>query len=340
MTDRFFLPEKPLQRFLELESALRTRFSWWHGLSSVRVAGLTLTTVDGKPRHLVNELWSLSERLKRRSGLVGPFQSSVRHIVAAILIRNGDDADGFFQEFQRVRLLLREARLPRGQTYQGIATLMLRDQAATQGWKVVRRSQVERTRAVYAEMKLHHPWITGGDDLPLAALLSGSEDSPKRMGARFEHLYQGLCGYRFSRGNPLQAVSHLLYLHPEEDDLVMRRFRDLYHAFKDRGLWMFEGDYDEIAVLTFLSQSPAEVATRVLEHRRQTAMLRPRPGRNESFSLACHTAFLELAQVGSSNQPLLDAAAVARIVTIIQAQQGAAVAAAAGAGAAAAAASS
>jgi len=333
--DRFYLPEQPLDRFCEVFAAIRSHSQIWDGYSSLRSAALALTTMQGRPRELASEMRQTAEAMKITSGWTSPLRSSIRFMVATALMRSGHTTEALMREVERVTPMFREEKLPRGRAYEMLAVVILQDQASQQGWQRIRREQVRRLALVFRQMKKNHPWLTGADDFACAALLANSSDSPQRISNRVEGFYQGLHQLRFTRGNALQTVSHLLYIHPCDDQVAMRRFRDLYYGFKAHKLWMFESDYDEIACLSFLDQRPATIIDLVLRHRGQLSEIRPRIGRNESFSLACHTAFLELAGEIKDPQQISQIALMIQAQAIIQAQQAAVIAATSGGAAAA-----
>ena len=318
----------PLARFQDVFQAIRKDARWWSSFTCLRYSALTLATVDGNPSNLARKLWSNAESLKRGGGWTSPLQSSVRFLLAAALIGQDRSLDRFFAEVERVHVFFREAKLPRGRAHEMLATLVLQQQAIEAGNSQVRREQVSRLKAVFAQMKSDHPWLTGADDYPTAALLIGGKDSVRQISSRVEALYQGLRQYRFSQGNALQTVSHMLYMHPEPDHQVLRRFQNLYDTFKGRRLWMGEGDYDEIACLTYLDQSASQIADTVLKHRTAIQSLKPRMGKNESFSLACHTAFLELLGPNHQLHWIVDMASIIQAQSVINAQEAAAVSAA------------
>lgn len=322
------MPADPLARFQDVFQAIRKDARWWSSFTCLRYSALALTTVDGSPSKLARQLWSTAESLKRGGGWTSPLQSSIRFLVAAALIRQGRNLDRYFAEVERVHVFFREAKLPRGRAHEMLATLVLQQQAVDAGNSQIRRDQISRLQAVFALMKKDHPWLTSANDYPTAALLIGGNDSPRQISSRVEALYQGLRQYRFGRGSALQTVSHMLYLHPEPDHQVLRRFQNLYDNFKSRRLWMSETDYDEIACLTYLDHSAAQIADMVLKHRASIQGLKPRMGKNESFSLACHTAFLAMLDRTKQLDWIVDMASIIQAQSIVKAQQAAAVAAA------------
>ena len=176
-------------------------------------------------------------------------------------------------------------------------------------------------------MKRHHPFLTGQDDYATCALLTGTDGAPSEVATRCEVFYEGLRDLGFRRGNALQSVSHVLVFAPDDDRVVMQRFRRLYDAFQEAGLWMHTGDYDEVAALSFLDRDASRVVSTVLSHREPIAAARPRPGKEQSFSLACGTAFLELARDGVVHEEVRDTQNVLAVQAILQAQQAAMIAA-------------
>ena len=115
-----------------------------------------------------------------------------------------------------------------------------------------------------------------------------------------------------------------MFFNPAEDRIAADRFDALFHAFKQQGLWMHGGDYDEMAILSFVDAAPDNVVGCVLDHREKISALRPRPGKEISFSLACGTAFLELAR--GSVGDILDTAQLLQLQAILDAQTAAVIA--------------
>jgi len=328
------LPERPLDRFLELLDALLADKKWTEGVAPLRYAASTLMTMPGDAPRVARDLRRIADELLDRAGWFGPLKSPARFAVAAILLRSGIDAATFTDEVTRVDGLFKERGLKRRSVLSCLAILLLFDHARREGRRVD-GPLVSRFGQVYEAMASHHGFLTGLDDYPACALLAGLDGTPSDVARRCERFYDGLRDLGFRRGNALQSVSHMLVFAPEADDVVMRRFRALYDAFDKAGLWMNTGDYDEVAALSFLDRPAATVVSTTLRHREVLAKHKPRPGRELSFSLACGTAFLELAG-GGADERLRGTQNVLAIQAILQAQQAAMIAAVAASSAAAA----
>ncbi|MEO0651787.1 MAG: DUF4003 family protein, partial [Planctomycetota bacterium] len=189
--------------------------------------------------------------------------------------------------------------------------------------------QVGRLAAVHRGIKEFRPGLTGRDDYAAAALLASTGDPIEHIVDRVEGLYHLLHYLRFHRGNQLQLASHLLYFAVESDQTLATRFRLLFDAFERAGLWMNEGDYDEIALLASLQVPSAELVRRVLADRdRIRAELSPRPSPQQGFELAAATTLLGLASTGGVCSQAYAGLGITQIVALMQAQQVAMLAAA------------
>lgn len=315
--------DRPLERFLELFVAVDDARRWFEDVSALRYAAVALVTSEGAPTAIVARLRDVALTLKDRAGWFGAMQSSIRFVVAALLVRNGDDPERFCDELEQAQGIFKDVGLKPRSVHSALAVIVLRgpDRAP------VDRRAVERMKAIHEAMKQEHWWITGVDDYPTAALLALSTASVSEIAHRLERFYQGLADLGFKPGSALQTVSHLLFFNPTADEVCMRRFRALFEAFKAESLHMHSGDYDEIAYLTYLPQSVAQIVDTTLAHRVRIAALRPRAGKDQSFSLACNTALLELAGRDEQLQRITDVQALLQVQSILQAQQAAAAAA-------------
>jgi len=331
------LAADPLNRFRDLYDALNAERGWFGDPSSLRFAAMTAVTCQGSPAEVTSAIRSMAEEIKRLSGWFGELNSSLRFIVSAILVLNRDSASDFLAEVERGRELFRQASLRRGGIYETIAILILRLQ---NDLAPITTEAVIRFKAIYEEMKRHHWWLTGPDDFPACAILVGQEASPGEIGAAIERIYQALNETGFSTGDPLQTAANLLYLSRLDPDVAAERYFELANGFRQSGVAIWQSDYDELAILTFLNHPPYRVVERVLEHRKAMEELKPKPDRSLTFNLAASIAFLELVQLDENLGAITDAKALMDMQSIINAQQAAAAAAASSAATAAAASSS
>jgi len=224
-----------------------------------------------------------------------------------------------------VRDLFRQVGLRRGGIYETMAIWVLRAGADLEPVTV---ETVERMRAMYEMMKGYHWWLTGPDDFPACAILVGQEGTPGAIGAAIEQTYQALHDLGGSRGDPLQTAANLLYLSRLEPREAARRFHALADGFRAAEVAIWQSDYDELAILTFLDHPTDRIVERVLDRRRHMTALSPKPDRSLTFNLAASIAFLELVRCDRELTQIADAKALLDMQAILNAQQAAACAAA------------
>lgn len=321
-----YFPADPVARLLELSQAIANDKRWFQGWSMLRYAAVGLITSAGEPEERSNALFEVADELKASAGWFGTLNSDVRFCIAASLMRHGHSAAEFSLEFDALRKHFRALKLPRGEAQEAMACLVLMN-AAPDG--VPSRAQAEALARVYVEMKAQHRILTDCNDLPAAALLSTTGDALDEIIERVEALHDGLRDMSFKRGNQLQLASHLLYFAPDADAVVLERFRGLYDSFREAGLRMNAGDYDEVSILAFLEHEPRRIVQRLLEDRERLRRDIPSSlSKQEGFTLATSTTFLHLATHDRRDERVVDALQMAQVLTLLQAQQAAAMVAA------------
>ncbi len=335
--NEFTIPERPLDRFIELYDALRERKKWYESVMPLRYSALTLATVPGSAREITERIFAIADDLKSRAGWFGPLNSPIRFAVAAVLHADGDSAASFCKDVERIQKLMREEKMRRGAAYEVLAIMILRRTGERRSLSAV---DVRRFAALFRRLREDHRWLTGADDYPMCALLSATGDPVEEIGPRVESCYRALRQGGLSQGNPLQSASHILYFCPRETKAAVEQFLALRDEFRAAKIRIFQTDYDELAALAFLDHDARAIVARVKEHRVPLSNLRPKPDRNTSFSLACGTTFLDLVRRDRDFKEIHDARLLVQIQGILAAQQAAAVAAVAATSAAAAASSS
>jgi len=325
------LPEDPLGRFRGIYDVLNAERGWFGDASALRFSAVTAITCPGDAGTVAANIRQAADAIKEESGWFGTLSSNLRFIVGAMLVLHQDNARDFLAEVKRVRELFREAGLRRAAVYETMAILVLRTKAdkAPVSDRVVREF-----KELYEEMKRHHWWLTGPDDFPACAILVGEKAPVQQIGQDIEAIYQALNAKGFSKGDPLQTAANILYLARVRADQAASRYAALAEGFREQGVSIWQSDYDELAILSFLDHPAKHIVECVLRHREAMTSLSPKPDRSLTFNLAASTTFLELARLNKDLKVITDAKALLDMQAIISAQQAAAAAAAASAAAA------
>lgn len=316
------IPKDPLSRFCALYHVLLDGRPWWRDSGQLRYAALALTSLNGDPTALAARLETLRVELVKDTPWYQ--RSPVETLLLAALLRHGSEPRAFLDELARAKGLLKAHFRFRDAVFEALAIELMRV-ASPDGR--VSAEQVARMIAVYARMKQDHPWLTQQTDWPACVLLAQTGASPEAIGARLEAIFQALRAHGFGRSDRLQAAAQALYFHREEPTALARRFQRLYAEFRASGLWMNSEDYDEVSILCFSPDGPAECIARVLRHRERILTLPRNPGKQTGFTLACGTALLEALGEGGEAALLTEVQLLWSIEAVIAAQRAAAAAA-------------
>ena len=321
---------EPVSVYLDTFESLRRQKRWTTNTMVLRFAALTLASLDLHDPH--GDLETTAKTLRKGAGWFGPLNSEIRYIVAAMILRKGRPAKAVHTEVKRVRTAFRKHRLPRSGIPATMAALIL---VLEEEGRSVRVATLDRMGRIYRSWKTDHRWITGADDLPMAALHAIRDESVEALSTRVEVAYRGLRDAGFSRGNPLQFVSHVLALDPRGVDEAVGRFRRIAAALKKRKERTGTSRYDEMAILALTSADPMSLVRTVLDYRDRLRKARRRPPREIAFSLAAGMAMAEDAERGAKLGDVRDRAALQQVQAILAAQQAAVIAAVAASSAAA-----
>lgn len=255
----------PLARYRALAAAIERPSGFLTDRVPLRLAAINLVPVAGDPDALAGRFYAIDAALARRLGVFSGTSAAVRQVIAAQLLKHGDDPDRFLDEVARVNALFRDVGLRRGGVYETLAALILRrvlHGAATE------RAHIERLAALYAEMKRHHWWLTGPDDFPACAMLLGHPGTPTEIGDRIEAIYQTLRrDADLWPGEALQTAANVLYLAGLEPAELAARFVELTRAFRAAGAKIGQDEYDELALLCFVAQPVARIVETVIGYR-------------------------------------------------------------------------
>ncbi len=321
MQPRIVIPENPLARFRSLYQALERDRRWWRDSARLRYAAMAAICTQGDPATIASGIRSMERALKEASPWHMDVGSHIRFIVGAILYQNGDGAKSFINAFVRTRKMFRDEKLRRALAMELLAFLVLRIQA---GGGSVTKQKIRRFREIYDEMKQHHKWLTGADDFPACAILSGQDGTPKRIGDRIEQIYTELRCQKFRAGNPLQTAANILFIVDGTPQILAERAGNLRTLFNEHKVRASEKHYDELALLSFLEVPGEKIVGRVLAIREDiNNKIRPRFDTVTAFNAAAGIAFVEFGGHEADSVALTNAKSLIDIQAVVAAQQAA-----------------
>ncbi|PRP90120.1 hypothetical protein ENSA5_67380 [Enhygromyxa salina] len=305
----------PVARFKALDEALELSRGALTNRIAQRLAAVNLILTPGDPAELAAAARTLQGEFAARLGMTKA-PPSLRLIFAALLLRHGDTADALADEADRVSRMMRVVGLRWGSTFELIATMAMRVHA--RGMPIP-EAQIERMRAIYEAMKVHHWWLTGPEDFPTCALLTTRPGSPEALAGRAHEIYEAIHSeLSVMRGDPLQTASNILALADAPPADLTHRFGALMRDFKAAGIKIRADRFDELAVLCFLPRSSAAVVETVVEYDRQLSEHVKWHEKLMTFGFASNLAFIHIVGNDPELGALADVKPLLDIMWIIQ----------------------
>lgn len=259
------------------------------------------------------KLQQCKEIIKSQTGVFSNFRGNLRPALAAMLAAGERPEEKMSMAFENYRILKQDFW---GSEYLALAAFLLTD--------IANPYQVEekagRGKAIYQRMKKEHPFLTSSEDSVFAVMMAFSEKTDDELIEDMEACYQALKA-KFSIGNTLQTVSHVLAMAPgapaEKADRVISLFEALWNAD------VKYGKYYELSTLAALAVMDVDLPTVTEEIREADEFLASQkgygffgPGRGVR---AMHAAMIVSDQYAAREQ--VDTAAMAGTLAMIIAQQ-------------------
>jgi hypothetical protein len=310
-----------IERYLYVFDSLRRRKRWSTDANVLRFAALTLAASDMTDPGA--KLEQVAEVLKKEAGGFSPLGSSIRHAVAAMLIHRGLDPVEIVRRVKETLTAFKEHGLRKGGAHPLLAALLLVLHA--DGGSVA-HGKITALKAIVDRWDEDHSFLTGVDDYPMAAMHAVREASVEQLGLEVEKSYQLLHKAKFSRGNQLQLVSHLLMLSELGPQEAAQRFVRMAAALKRKGQRIWQSQYDEVALLVLSGARVDEVATKVVKYRDRLRAVKPRPQAAIAFSIAAGIVLAEQTERVRGLKGATAAASLRAVQTLIEAQQAAVIA--------------
>ncbi|PRP95182.1 DUF4003 family protein [Enhygromyxa salina] len=307
----------PIARFFALDAALELSRGLLGDRSAQRLAAASLVLVRGEPEQIATELRETAKQFQQLIPWRIGFAPQLHLMFAAALLRHDDTPEALVEEVARVRPIMRKLGMRWAPVYEFIAILAMR----TLGdGAPIERAQVERMRDLYEAMKRHHWVLTGPEDFPACALLTTRAGTPAQLAQYAHEIYEALRAGGRGRGDPLQTASNLLAMLASEQLTPLalsERFLVLVSAFEQAGQKISAAEYDEIALLCFLSRPVAAIVETVADYTQQLgAQIRWFEG-DHAFGFASNLAFVRLVGRDPVLGPIADFKALLDMYTIL-----------------------
>ena len=295
---------EPLDRFRAICLALGTGSRWWSDSAWLRFAAQAAAMRPADPGETARAIAATADQLCQQAHWYETLASPLNQVIAATLVQMGDSAAAFTAEVVAARKLFHAAGFHLEGRHLVTAILALR---VLSGGRSATTRVVERMHELYVRMKAHHWWLTGGEEVPLCALLTAHPGTAEEIAAAIDVTYHHLHGQGFASGKHLLTAANLLALAVGPAPVAAERFLALGKIIHQRSLPFWSEEYEGVALLSLLDHDPELVLTRLEEVTEALEELLPLQFTEVDFNVAVDLVYLDLvrfdAQLRRLGQP-------------------------------------
>ena len=299
------------ERFVSNRQAVHDAFKW--DSDYIHPVCANLFCVYGKAAD-TEQLKACKKIIEDQTGIFSNFRGNIRPALASMLALSDQPEERMSQALEYYKLLKEEFW---GSEYLALVSFLLTNLAD--------KSQVEekasRGKVIYKRMQKEHPFLTSSEDSVFAVLMAFSDKTDDDLIADMEACYQALKA-RFSIGNKLQTVSHILALADGAPEEKAGRVIDLYNALREAGVKY--GKYHELSTLAALSVTGESIASLADDIQQVDGFLKEQKGYGGLFGLDAKTRAMHAALLVSdlyANQEQTNTAAMTSTLMQIIAQE-------------------
>jgi len=238
--------------------ALAKAFPWEMNLSQHFVA-LIYAQKEGKEVD-VERIKEMSRFIKEETGGFSEYRGNNKFMLAALLVHQYMEPIEQFEQMQKNDEYLKLAGF-KYSSYLPIANYAL---LITSDEVILQEDVKERAKKaydIYLAMKKNHPWLTSGDDYPLAVLLSKFNNPIEKVEAYYMKLHEK----GFYKGGSLQLLSHILSFSDEPVEDVVNRCIRLQTTLKENKLNVQASFYSAFGLISLIKDDTGEITNDVIK---------------------------------------------------------------------------
>lgn len=227
-----YLTEEMKERLVQAVEAVDKAFKGQHQYYKRYVAVSAVKYGKAFDGDKVKELMQF---IRKNTGVFSPFRVNVFVLASLLYLGSKRPEDRFIRIRDHLKLLkekgFKKSRYLPMMSYT-LDSIMFDDKVQDMAIQTesYRNGVVEKAKLAYDEMKRNHPWITGGEDYPLALLIAHGDKSSERI----ESIYSRLNGHGFKKGNELQNLANILAVSDEDERTLIDKAVQMERRCRER----------------------------------------------------------------------------------------------------------
>ncbi len=297
----------PLDRYRSITGALSAEGLRPHDYAWLRFAVHAAILPPEEPQDIAERITALAALLLKEAMWFRDLATPMRHVVAAMLVRQNVPLADFLVHHTQSISILRDAGLRAASFYETMAVLILymRPREAPFG-----RDEAMRIKDIYDRMKKNHWWLTGTNGVPHCAALSLCAGSAESLVGQSEEIYQDLRALGMTSGFHLRSAAHILTM----NTIPVRSRLDRWMAIADgmeNHLGPLGADkYELLAVLSLLDHRADWIVRKFFAVANELDQLQHNLAGLTNHIIAADLTVLDLMRFDDSNEHFSDAESI------------------------------
>lgn len=304
---------------------LEKEFPWEQSLTRHFIALINAVEVENEMD--IEGIKTMAKAIKEDTGWLSTYRGTFKLMLAALLVRQYDHPREQFKQMLINEEELRDVGFKNNMflPIANYALLITSDEVESQ---MEIKERAKEAFAIYLKMKENHPWLTGGDDYPLAVLLAEFDNPIEKVEAYYKMLNEN----GFYKGGSLQLLSHILSFSDEPIDVVVERCLHLQTVLKENKLNLAQSYYSALGMISIIKDETGELMKDLVEVSKELIQLKKFKWLGKGMNVLLASAlvsgeWMEDAKLKQSQNQLMHTAMSISIETLIAAQTAATVAA-------------
>lgn len=206
----------------------------------------------------ISRMKHCKDLLKQKTGAFSNFRSTAQLALISMLAVSDSPEERLDQVLEVYTALKRDFY---SSVYLPVTAMILAEQIEPERYTEI----AKRTRSIYDRMKSEHPFLTSSEDSAFAALLAMTDRDERVLIEEMEHCYKELKP-KFSSGNAVQSLSHVLTVAGGSVKNQCRRTVELYDELRANGLkYGMSYELPTLGVLALLDVQKEELVKEIAD---------------------------------------------------------------------------
>lgn len=244
------------ERLVEAKAVFKQAFPWSDGLLSIASA---LMFLDGDSIPSISQLKEIEKILKEKTSVFSEFRGNIKLNLICKMFLSGEP-EVYFDEVSEIYHVLNTSKLF-GSEYKVLAAMSINDHKADGDVQSI----VDKTKELYKKMQENHPYLTGDEDVPFAAMLAATDMDLDDLIDEMEKDYKAL-KKKFGDADALQSLTHVMSVSEMDSETRCNKICEIYDALK-AAKHKFGQSYTlaSLGLFAMLDTPAEEIANEIIE---------------------------------------------------------------------------